>query len=847
MGISVQSVRRLAACALAWLFPLAVAGQTFTNEVITTPAIVQDTFGPAGNQLPFGGQEYCCPTAVAMSLDYLGVNGFNQLAPSNPTTANELNLVRVLGGLMGTDQLNGTNLTGVETGITTYLQAEGISTSNFTLNVVNGPTISQMAGLNQSGTVVDTIFGYYYLSNGIYYRGGGHSAALLNQGVNTLGQSAPSTIVVNNPLPGALLGLPDLTSNSLQNVNLTATPAALSSDGSLMVNSLFGPATVLEQAIALTVNPTQQSANNPTPATWTLSDQTVLSPNGGNLTVLAPIQSSSYGITIASPGTVEFQNSDTAAGLNSITGGTWRSDLSSGTPFGTGTIQLLAGKLQIVAENGSGAAAMAAATGTNKNLTFSYGCTIALNRQQNSSLALQIGSYTDGVTANIIRGTGGTLVIAPASGIANLGTDEQLTLPGTGGNLPTLTHGMVIPYIVGQDNDSAGSGDFLTYGSTGIARAAYTEASSTPITSTTSSTVYDAEIAQTIPASTTASVYALKVGAVTIGGGSGSTLNVGPLTTTQSGVILNGGTISATNLNFGSAEGIIYASGAGGTINSVISAGRGLTVFGPGALTLTAANTFSNVTHINGTLIAANTSAGSATSSSVVVADNGTLQINTSATAGGIGGTTINSGGTLLLNGGSLTGPLTTNTGSFLLGKGTVSGNATVNGTIGGSAVDFGSSTSYPGVENVSFTGSATLQSTAYDWKLTSLDDNPADAGTNWSLLNFPTASAADLGTSTAPITVTLDLANGLNDPNSSDPFWSLPHQWDVATDPNGFASMFYTWDFPTYADGSFSVTNDTNSDNLYVDYTPVPEPTAIAFTACMTFLAIRRSRRRRD
>ena len=202
MGISVQSVRRLAACALAWLFPLAVAGQTFTNEVITTPAIVQDTFGPAGNQLPFGGQEYCCPTAVAMSLDYLGVNGFNQLAPSNPTTANELNLVRVLGGLMGTDQLNGTNLTGVETGITTYLQAEGISTSNFTLNVVNGPTISQMAGLNQSGTVVDTIFGYYYLSNGIYYRGGGHSAALLNQGVNTLGQSAPSTIVVNNPFLG---------------------------------------------------------------------------------------------------------------------------------------------------------------------------------------------------------------------------------------------------------------------------------------------------------------------------------------------------------------------------------------------------------------------------------------------------------------------------------------------------------------------------------------------------------------------------------------------------------------------------------------------------------------------
>ena len=48
--------------------------------------------------------------------------------------------------------------------------------------------------------------------------------------------------------------------------------------------------TVVEAAIALTVNPSQQSVNNPTPATWTLSSTQAINLQNGNLTVLAPLQ-----------------------------------------------------------------------------------------------------------------------------------------------------------------------------------------------------------------------------------------------------------------------------------------------------------------------------------------------------------------------------------------------------------------------------------------------------------------------------------------------------------------------------------------------------------------------------
>ena len=106
--------------------PSPLAAQ-FSNKVTTTPAYTQDAFGPAGDSLPYDGLEYCFPTATSMLLSYLGVNGFNQIGPSNPTSADELNLTRVMAGLMRTDPITGTGSNpGVAGAIQIYLAAKGI-------------------------------------------------------------------------------------------------------------------------------------------------------------------------------------------------------------------------------------------------------------------------------------------------------------------------------------------------------------------------------------------------------------------------------------------------------------------------------------------------------------------------------------------------------------------------------------------------------------------------------------------------------------------------------------------------------------------------------------------------
>ena len=136
------------------------SGSVFSDKVTATPILIQDGFGPAGDLLPYGGLEYCCPTAM-LNVVYLGVNGFNQLGPSNPTSADGLNLVRIMGGLMGTGA-TGTGSDAKLTGaIITYLNAKGIGSADITLATYTAPTVTQLATINQPGTTVDLVSGYY--------------------------------------------------------------------------------------------------------------------------------------------------------------------------------------------------------------------------------------------------------------------------------------------------------------------------------------------------------------------------------------------------------------------------------------------------------------------------------------------------------------------------------------------------------------------------------------------------------------------------------------------------------------------------------------------------------------
>jgi autotransporter-associated beta strand protein len=224
------------------------------------------------------------------------------------------------------------------------------------------------------------------------------------------------------------------------------------------------------------------------------------------------------------------------------------------------------------------------------------------------------------------------------------------------------SNGLVSPTTVGRNNDNFGSGDFLTYGANGFAKAAYTLSTSTPINSATATTVYEVNNPQTVNANSTASVYALKVGPYTVASGGGTTtLAVGSGGVgQQAGVILNGGTLSTTFLDFNNAEAVIYSSRANGTINSVIRGDGGLTSFGPGRLALTANNTYRGGTVVqSGTLAAMNLAMGPGDSAT----GPGPVTVNTEAAlliagrgAQVTGKISAQNGGTLALAGGTAAG-----------------------------------------------------------------------------------------------------------------------------------------------------------------------------------------------
>jgi len=831
-------------CRAAWLLAAAAtclatatASGQFTDKVATTPAFLQDGFGPAGDELPFGGENYCSPTAAAMSLGYLGVNGFNQIAPSSPTAAQELNLVEVLAGLMGTSPIQGTSSSGFSAGLQVYLAAKGIGNSNYTITTVSSPTLSNLASLNQNQTVVDLLVGFY---NSTDTRIGGHSMALLSQGVNAQGQPSPSTGVINNPRPSVFAPTADLSSNVLQYLNTVPTTGGLTAYGSLEGDPNqypgFGGSTtgVVETAFGLTVAASQQSVNSPTPATWTLSSNQTIDLQNGSLTVLAPIAGPG-GLIKGDGGTLELQSPDGSTGSNAVVTGVLQSDVASGTPFGTGAMQLDAATLALVPASGTANVNLTIASAAGQQFTYSSGGMLALNRNGNTSLTVTLGGNTNGTKANLVRSnSGSTLVIAPSDGIAGLGTTESLIVNGSGSNLPTVTNGIVAASIVGQDSDANASGNFLTYGPGGFAKAAYSQAAS--LATAGSNAVYDAETPQTLAAGSTVQLYALKVGPITISGAGGTT-TLEVIGTGQSGLILNGGKIATTNMTFGPDEGLVYTSLAGGTISATI--GRpgslkttsSLTAFGPGALTLLGANTYQGPTIVaSGTLIAANQSGSATGNGAVTVEQNATLEISgAAAVSGGTGGINVSGGATLFLNGGTAAGPLSMN--GYLLGSGTVSGPAIVAGTIGGSATD-PSAAAYSGVENVTFAGSSTTFNsvTIYNWRFNALDDAPANAGSIWSLLHFTAQSGIiDLGQKDSPFNFTLDLGAGVDDPNSGDLFWDEPHQWLAAVAPHGFSNISFMDGFPSYEQGFFSLSTD--SSDLYVDYTPaaVPEPGSIA------------------
>ncbi len=67
---------------ISW--PSDVNAQSWSDKLTTTPSLIQDGFGSGGNGLAYNGLLYCVPTSAAMSIQFLGKNGYDQLSPLSP-------------------------------------------------------------------------------------------------------------------------------------------------------------------------------------------------------------------------------------------------------------------------------------------------------------------------------------------------------------------------------------------------------------------------------------------------------------------------------------------------------------------------------------------------------------------------------------------------------------------------------------------------------------------------------------------------------------------------------------------------------------------------------------------
>lgn len=857
-----------------------LAAQMWPSQLTNTPTLVQDGFGSGGFFLPNDGLEYCVPTSTSMSILYLGNAGFHQLAPANATTAQQLNLVRIMGGLMQTTPGGGTNTNNKVLGVANYFAAAGlgsptsinyngssitsISNSNYTLNVIENPTVAEMNTFYQPPlqtgqiTVGQLGIGWFKSTDGgsTFSRTGGHGITLL--GVQNV---ASQQIIVNNPLPHSIAPVPDLPAFVTQYAQMgphTGTLVGVNGNPIVIQNTQYGfdlPSTsqaVIQLAVQMTISATQLPSNNPVILPWSINGVQTINTNGGNLNVIAPLQDgmSPGGFTKSGAGVLTLSNSlaTTTTGAWSVQAGTLLTTNATTAPLGSGAVAINAGSL-VLAPDTTAPLAQTLASGPGNQLSYGGGGTLTLTPATGQNLTVTFGGNATGNTGNLVRAGSGTLAIELSAGIGQLGVTTFFKSAGQGSNLPQLTNGIVAPSMVGQDTaTSSASGDFLTYHAngggqttTGFGVAAYTSSNSTPINSPSinSTTVYAAESNQTVASGGTVSMHALKVGTSTSGpvtiasGGGTTTINVGPQAPGQAGVILNGGAISTTALQFGAAEALVFSSLAGGTIASQVQGTGGLTKFGPGRLTLSGANSYTGPTTVQSGTLAVTGSLGVAPSPTpVTVNTGGTLEI-----AGPIGvvngSATARDGGRITLFNGTLGAPagggfpdaiLNVDAVSTIQGNGAVNAAATINGFIGPGAT--------PGT--MTFTGPVTFSgSTFINWKLfEQADDNsPNPNGRPWNDLNF-TGPGADLMLGDAGMGnefhVVLDLT-AIPDPNSGDAFWNAAHHWTLMTLTHDPHRIGHALSAGAYIQGQFSL-SFSSSTGLVLSYAPVPEPSAFFF-----------------
>ena len=333
----------------------------------------------------------------------------------------------------------------------------------------------------------------------------------------------------------------------------------------------------------------------------------------------------------------------------------------SGTPFGTGAIVLNGGTLSLTPGT-TGATSLTGATALTSGsaLTYGSGSFLSLTKKDgSSSLTYTIGG---GGTASLVRSGNGTLIIQTGN-TGDLGsgaTGENVFVNGTA---PTVVitngnGGMVSASNVGLGTTTASQLDFLNYNNTsGFTVAAYTNHATAFTTTAGEIANITSNVAVTDSGANPYAIRAISgfsvanTDTVTVGDG------VNP-----AGIIL-GGSIgagnSASGLNFGASEGIIYSEGQV-KIAPIITGTGGLTLSGSGTSGLNA-----------------NSAGSSLELDDTSNAFTGTITVNTGANLV-VGGSAFNNNvlgnanNTVVLNGGGLTTDYSTN--QMFLGRSIVLG-----------------------------------------------------------------------------------------------------------------------------------------------------------------------------
>ncbi|NUN93455.1 MAG: autotransporter-associated beta strand repeat-containing protein [Verrucomicrobiae bacterium] len=330
--------------------------------------------------------------------------------------------------------------------------------------------------------------------------------------------------------------------------------------------------------------------------TVTLGTNTTVGVNANQLAVTNLTDGGmGYGFAKYGAGTLVLWGSNSYSGPTIISAGAVTNVTPFDLPFGSGSLLLTnSGLAAIRPASGSGALTLHGGTNAGSVLSYAGGNSLLLATGSASGLTLIFGSGDSNaeVLARVGRGTLQILDDGSAT-TATLGSSVRLIFNG---QTPTNINGMIRPSLVRNPSVSSSyRPEFLSNdASAGLVTITYDAITLAASDNTKRLNLSNAGAAvgtNTLADNATASAYAARIGGGTVGAllvmSNNAAFNVGNAAqSSEAGLILSGGATSGfyqapgtTNatINFGAAEGIVWAGSYGGVIGVGLRGSNGAT------------------------------------------------------------------------------------------------------------------------------------------------------------------------------------------------------------------------------------------------------------------------------